>query len=405
MAIGRTNASVGSKIELENKVVDLSMADGNQIITPSSEDKAMSKVVITRPATLIPNNILKDVNIGGVVGTLNTEGPTKGAEFFDYDTDGFPHGIRFKGMTELPLSYITFSNSGFTKKLEYSKIDLSNITTLNYHSITSDLKFEIPSNIKYMKTTDGPAIYCYNPGNLVYLADRNDLFYYSETEKYLKTEIISKVDNFNNSYDNITFEPITNSSSYIAYYKTPSNPHYLLSNLTSNSVANCDIIIHPDTKVIQLDTSDAAGYKSDAFNSFTYIQNPEISSISVSREFLDSFYSKEVNLNFNSENIVLIGKIYTNKIIFGDRIHNINLSYLYNSAIQKLDTSKVLDVYLMSNQIVQSNAEDGYLPFGEYGKSRIIIDNIYVPENLLNDYKTDQKWSIYGDIIKAIPAS
>lgn len=56
--------------ETEEVTVDLSMADGDQVITPSS-GKSISKATVTKPSTLIPANIKKDVVIGGVTGTLD----------------------------------------------------------------------------------------------------------------------------------------------------------------------------------------------------------------------------------------------------------------------------------------------------------------------------------------------
>lgn len=53
----------------EEKTVDLNMTSGNQVITPTS-GKVISKATIKKPATMIPANIRKDVNIGGVVGSM-----------------------------------------------------------------------------------------------------------------------------------------------------------------------------------------------------------------------------------------------------------------------------------------------------------------------------------------------
>lgn len=55
--------------ESEEKTVDLNMASGNQVISPST-NKVMSKVTVNKPATLLSQNIKKGVGIGGVVGTL-----------------------------------------------------------------------------------------------------------------------------------------------------------------------------------------------------------------------------------------------------------------------------------------------------------------------------------------------
>lgn len=56
----------------QEKAVDLAMASGNQVVTPDS-DKTLSKVTVNKPATLLPENIKKDVVIGGVTGTLAGE--------------------------------------------------------------------------------------------------------------------------------------------------------------------------------------------------------------------------------------------------------------------------------------------------------------------------------------------
>lgn len=56
--------------ETEELTVDLSMADGDQVITPSA-GKSISKATITKPVTLIPENIAINTDIGGVVGALD----------------------------------------------------------------------------------------------------------------------------------------------------------------------------------------------------------------------------------------------------------------------------------------------------------------------------------------------
>lgn len=109
---GKANANVNvpSKEE-ETKEVDLAMADGNQTITPTS-GKVLSGVTVKKPATMLPENIKKDVNIGGVTGTLETQkdeeagtatitengsqtfSPTSGKVFSDFTvTTNVPTGV------------------------------------------------------------------------------------------------------------------------------------------------------------------------------------------------------------------------------------------------------------------------------------------------------------------------
>lgn len=56
-------------VPTEMKVADLSMASGNQVISNTS-GKYMTSVTVKKPSTLIPSNIKKGVDIGGVVGAI-----------------------------------------------------------------------------------------------------------------------------------------------------------------------------------------------------------------------------------------------------------------------------------------------------------------------------------------------
>ena len=49
--------------------VPLDMADGNQVIVPDKDYLTYDQVTVEKPDTMIPENILKDIDIGGVVGT------------------------------------------------------------------------------------------------------------------------------------------------------------------------------------------------------------------------------------------------------------------------------------------------------------------------------------------------
>jgi uncharacterized repeat protein (TIGR02543 family) len=57
----------GAKEE-ETKTVTPNFSSGNQVITPTS-GKVMTSVTLTKPTDLIPENIAKDKNVCGVVGT------------------------------------------------------------------------------------------------------------------------------------------------------------------------------------------------------------------------------------------------------------------------------------------------------------------------------------------------
>lgn len=60
------------EVPTQTKSVDLDMSGGSQQITPAT-GFYLSGVQINKPATMISGNIKKDVNIGGVVGTLDPD--------------------------------------------------------------------------------------------------------------------------------------------------------------------------------------------------------------------------------------------------------------------------------------------------------------------------------------------
>ncbi len=71
---GKANANVNVPgKEEEAKTVNLDMALGDQTI-PATSGKVLSQVVVKKPITMLPENIKKDVNIGGVTGTLKSGG-------------------------------------------------------------------------------------------------------------------------------------------------------------------------------------------------------------------------------------------------------------------------------------------------------------------------------------------
>jgi len=57
--------------EEETRTLTPDFSSGNQVITPTS-GKVLSQITLTKPANLIPENIKKDKNVCGVVGTSFT---------------------------------------------------------------------------------------------------------------------------------------------------------------------------------------------------------------------------------------------------------------------------------------------------------------------------------------------
>lgn len=75
----KTGASITGTLTApteQSKTVDLAMASGNQTIIPDSS-KTLSQVTVTKPTTMVSENIKKGINIGGVMGALESGEATK----------------------------------------------------------------------------------------------------------------------------------------------------------------------------------------------------------------------------------------------------------------------------------------------------------------------------------------
>lgn len=73
VTIGGVAGSYNPTFTTETKTVALAMGSGNQVISKSSGKDGMTQVTITKPSTMLPANIKKGVNIGGVTGTYEGE--------------------------------------------------------------------------------------------------------------------------------------------------------------------------------------------------------------------------------------------------------------------------------------------------------------------------------------------
>ena len=143
------NVSVEDKPS-EIRTVELSMATGSQVIDPSSSDRTMSQVVVTKPVALVPGNIRAGYSIGGVVGTYDkvlteTEIYTDGAYTPPAGVDGFSKVI------------VNVGSSNYAKLLRVGE-------SFSYEYNTSvNITLDTPGVIKY--ENNGEAIIFTAVGN------------------------------------------------------------------------------------------------------------------------------------------------------------------------------------------------------------------------------------------------
>lgn len=119
----KTNIAVTGK-QSYSTIVDLSMPDGDQVITPN-EGRVFSEVTVKKPETMVPENIRKGTDIGGVVGTMLPPQPDMYQQLVDINK-------KLVGLSENQ----TITNYDFLENL-----DTSNVTTLE-RAFYNDVKLE-----------------------------------------------------------------------------------------------------------------------------------------------------------------------------------------------------------------------------------------------------------------------
>lgn len=151
----------------QTKTVDLDMATGNQTISPE-EGKVLSSVVVTKPTTLVAENIKKDVNIGGVEGTYEGTSVTEPYIEETYDAQGnligaVMHGytrIRanafynctYLALTSLPSEITSIGNYAFSNCAYLALTSLpSGVTSIGHSAFSECINLtltSLPSKIK-----------------------------------------------------------------------------------------------------------------------------------------------------------------------------------------------------------------------------------------------------------------
>lgn len=112
VTIGGVAGSYAPTFTTETKTVALAMGSGNQVISKTSGKDGMTQVTVTKPSTMLPANIKKGVNIGGVTGTYEGEssGSSGGEEVWVLDKSS-PSKISAVSATYTdPPLYIYFSD-------------------------------------------------------------------------------------------------------------------------------------------------------------------------------------------------------------------------------------------------------------------------------------------------------
>lgn len=166
----------GEGLTEKSKTEPLNMSEGNQIINPDA-GTTMSQVTIIKPDTFIAENIKKDVNIGGIIGTLemggiDTSDATATSRDILQDKTAYAKGVKLTGSIETYDGTFVINPYKIITNLTNMVADPSNATTIKAgESIT--LKF-IPTGdhiYPYSVAVTGATSQYDNQNGYVYLSN------------------------------------------------------------------------------------------------------------------------------------------------------------------------------------------------------------------------------------------
>lgn len=112
--ISLDTVSTISKEEQTKTVTEPNFSSGNVIVTPDA-GKVLTQVTVVKDNDLVPENIVKDVNIFGVVGTAETGGGASGGYNVYVDNNGggnyITMEVKFSDDTRLTVDFPSYHGS------------------------------------------------------------------------------------------------------------------------------------------------------------------------------------------------------------------------------------------------------------------------------------------------------
>lgn len=151
VTIGGVAGSYAPTFTTETKTVALAMGSGNQVISKSSGKDGMTQVTITKPSTMLPANIKKGVNIGGVVGSLEAPSlqDSKAVTITSNGTTTITPDAPYDAMKNVS---VTVNAAGETVRDFLIPMSMYNLTVSDSHgeifnTIYGTIDYELPARI------------------------------------------------------------------------------------------------------------------------------------------------------------------------------------------------------------------------------------------------------------------
>lgn len=174
--IGKTNA-LSSK-PTQTKTLEFNPGSANGISIIPDDGYLLSGVEVGKPATMIPDNIKKDVNIGGVIGTFEGGGNSVQKNCSNKNLNA--HTMLGTTTNEKKACDATFSKSIIVNGYDYYYFAIITASKMYYNGVEIPIQELIQignANLYYGNsgsTIDMASIYMYRNGNKLYLTFHQD---------------------------------------------------------------------------------------------------------------------------------------------------------------------------------------------------------------------------------------
>lgn len=153
--IGKTNALKNGGKPEQTKTVEFNPGSANNITITPDTGYVLSSVQVNKPATMIPDNIKKDVNIGGVIGTFEGGTVSKGLIFKNYNSSGYPTVASFEGgWTTIPEAMCSgvFKSNNYFKNITSLEIPngVNRLEKSAFNSCDSLISITLPDSLTFI---------------------------------------------------------------------------------------------------------------------------------------------------------------------------------------------------------------------------------------------------------------
>lgn len=382
---------------VENVPITLDLADGDQTVTAGS-GQLIKSAVIQKPSTLTPDNIVKDVNIAGVVGAFEGGGSSENYEgaIIDRTISGYYFNSTATAVGNYAFCLCTKLTGVELTSASYIALgafsSCTSLATVSVPNLSGGIGASAFYSCRSLTNVYAPKCTAVN-GSAFYNCSKLSSFY-APSVKTIGERAFAYTTLVEADFPNCT------SLGSSAFYSCPSLVYANFPLLSSYTINN--FIFERCSKLQSVNMPLLTSTGSAMFrycSALTTIDMPKLSYI-----YADAFMSCIGLTELSFSNYMTIGQSAFNSCT---NLATVTFtSYCNISAYAFQRCSKLMSLYFRGSQVARlGNVNALYSTPFSVSTYTGAFGSIFVPASLVDTYKTSQYWSIYASRITAIPES